>query len=107
PPNRQRQSRSLNVDEQRLAVRAEGRARELFALVARQDVFANSKICPCGVRPRTYCCSLRPSSQMISPPFRLTQRLSGVSSTASIDYSKSFQPGANGEWRGAEKSTTV
>src|SRR5262245_54713610 len=39
PPYRQRHSRRLNVGEERLAVGAECRACELFALEARQDVF--------------------------------------------------------------------
>src|SRR5262245_14053984 len=39
PPDRQRHSRSLYVAEERLAVGAEGCAGELFALIARQDIF--------------------------------------------------------------------
>src|SRR5215510_11792209 len=38
PSDGQRYSRRLNVDEERLAVGTEGRARELFTLIARQDV---------------------------------------------------------------------
>jgi hypothetical protein len=39
PPDRQRHPLSLYVDEKRMAVGAEGGARELFALITRQDVF--------------------------------------------------------------------
>src|SRR5215510_12105836 len=39
PPDRQRHTRSLYIDEKRLAVGAECGARELFVLITRQDVF--------------------------------------------------------------------
>src|SRR5262245_20055689 len=39
PPDRQRQPGSLYIHEKSLAVRAEGSAREFFALITREDVF--------------------------------------------------------------------
>src|SRR4029453_16118480 len=44
PPDRQRHPRSLYVDEKRPAVWAEGGARELFALITRQDVFREAEL---------------------------------------------------------------